>query len=101
MSGFIKEFYYGNIEPQARSTHANKAISKQLQILSEVEEYLTDKLDGEEKSKFLDFINAYSVVDGETALDSFIVGFRLGAAFTHDTFVSTNAPFTDFIKEDI
>lgn len=27
MSGFIKEFYFGNIEPQARSTRANKAIS--------------------------------------------------------------------------
>ena len=101
MSGFIKEFYFGNIKPQARSTRANKAISKQLQILSEAEEYLTNKLDGEEKSKFLDFVNAYSVVDGETALDSFIVGFRLGAAFTHDTFVDTNAPFADLLKEDV
>ena len=101
MSGFIKEFYFGNIEPQARSTRANKAISKQLQILSEAEEYLTNKLDDEEKSKFLDFVNAYSVVDGETALDSFIVGFRLGAAFTHDTFVDTNAPFADLLKEDV
>ncbi|NLB35879.1 MAG: hypothetical protein GX824_01000, partial [Clostridiales bacterium] len=82
MSGFIKEFYFGNIEPQARSTRANKAISKQLQIVSEAEEYLTNKLGGEEKSKFLDFVNAYGVVDGETALDSFIVGLRLGAAFT-------------------
>lgn len=51
MSGFIKKFYYGNIEPQSRSTRANKAISKQLEILSEAEEYLTNKLDGEEKNK--------------------------------------------------
>ena len=101
MSGFIEQFYYGNIEPQARSTRANKAMTKELQILEDVEQYLTEKLGDEAKSKFLDFVNAWSVVNGETALDSFIVGFRLGAAFTHDTFISDDAPFTDLLKEDI
>ena len=101
MSGFIEQFYYGNIEPQARSTRANKAMTKELQVLEEVEQYLTEKLSDEAKSKFLDFVNAWSVVNGETALDSFIVGFRLGAAFTHDTFISDDATFTDLLKEDI
>ncbi len=101
MSGFIEQFYYGNIEPQARSTRANKAMTKELQILEDVEQYLTEKLSDEAKSKFLDFVNAWSVVNGETALDSFIVGFRLGAAFTHDTFISEDAPFNDLLKEDI
>ena len=59
------------------------------------------KLSGEEKKKFLNFVNATSVVNGETALDSFIVGFRLGAAFTLDTFVSNDTPFTNLLKEDI
>lgn len=101
MSGFIEQFYYGDIEPQARSTRANKAMTKELQILEDVEQYLTEKLSDEAKSKFLDFVNAWSVVNGETALDSFIVGFRLGAAFTHDTFISEDAPFNDLLKEDI
>ena len=46
-------------------------------------------------------MNAWSVVNGETALDNFIVGFRLGAAFTHDTFISEDTPFIDLLKEDI
>lgn len=101
ISGFIEQFYYGNIEPQARGIGANKTMTKELGVLNDAEEYLTSKLSGEEKKKFLNFINAISVVHGETALDSFIVGFRLGAAFTFDTFVSNNTPFTNLLKEDI
>ncbi len=93
MKDFIKEFYYGNIDPQARSIKQSKAVMKEMQTLNETEEYLTAKLKGEEKSKFLDHVNAWSVVNGESNLDSFIVGFRLGAKFTYDTFISDNAPF--------
>ena len=100
MKDFIKEFYYGNIDPQARSTRCNKAVSKEMSMLSETEEYLTNKLKDEEKSKFLDHVNAWSVVNGESNLDSFIVGFRLGAKFTYDTFISDSAPFSDFLWED-
>ncbi len=33
MSKFIEEFYYGNIDPQARSTKQNKAVQKQMEVL--------------------------------------------------------------------
>ena len=51
------------------------------------------------KKKFLDFCNAWSVVNGESNLDSFIMGFRLGAQFAYDTFVNDEAPFKDLLKE--
>ena len=101
MSGFIEQFYYGNIEPQARGISANKTMAKELGVLNDAEEYFTSKLAGEEKKKFLDFVNATSVVNGETALDSFIVGFRLGASFTLDTFVSNDTPFANLLKESV
>ena len=63
------------------------------------EDFLTDNLSGESKKKFLEFSNAWSVVNGESNLDSFIMGFRLGANFTYDTFVSNEAPFQDLMKE--
>ena len=44
-------------------------------------------------------MNAWGVVNGESNLDSFIMGFRLGANFTYDTFVSEEAPFIDLLKE--
>ncbi len=99
MLKFIEEFYYGNLDPQARSTKQNKTVQKQMEILMLNEDYLTENLSGESKKKFLEFSNAWSVVDGESNLDSFIMGFRLGAQFTYDTFVKDEAPFMDLLKE--
>jgi hypothetical protein len=36
---------------------------------------------------------------GESELDSFIVGFRLGARIIYDTFVNDDTPYEDFLKE--
>lgn len=63
------------------------------------EDFLTEKLSGESKKNFLEFANAWGVVNGASNLDSFIMGFRLGAKFTYDTFVNENAPFQDLLKE--
>ena len=100
MIDFIKEFYYGNIDPQARSTKGSKTISKELSILSETEEYLATHLTGKDKDRFLDFANAWSVMLGEFNLDSFIVGFRLGAKFTYDTFLSNGDPLSGLLRDD-
>lgn len=99
MTNFIEEFYYGNLDPQARSTKENKTVQKQMEVLMLNEDYLTEKLSGESKKKFLEFVNAWGVVNGESNLDSFIMGFRLGAKFTYDTFANNNAPFQDLLKE--
>ena len=99
MGRFIEEFYYGNIDPQARSAKQNKTVQKQMEVLMKTEELLTSALKDEQKKWFLDFSNAWSVVNGESTLDSFIMGFRLGANFTYDAFISTETPFEDLLKE--
>ena len=99
MSNIIEDFYYGNLDPQARSTKENKAVQKQMEILMLNEDFLTENLSGESKKKFLEFSNAWSVVNGESNLDSFIMGFRLGSNFTYDTFVNEEAPFKDLLKK--
>lgn len=58
MSKFIEKFYYGNIDPQARSIKQNKTAKKQMEILMLNEDFLTEALTGENKKKFLDFVNA-------------------------------------------
>lgn len=50
MNSFIEEFYYGNIDPQARSSEQNKKVQHDMQTLNESEDFLTDKLSGEEKN---------------------------------------------------
>ena len=59
MGKFIEEFYYGNLDPQARSTKQNKAVQKQMEVLMLNEDYLTENLSGESKKKFLEFVNDY------------------------------------------
>ena len=99
MRHFIEQFYYGNIEPQERSTRMNKATQKQLEIMVNSEEILSKTLTEELKKLFLDYVDAWHEVNSESNLDSFIMGFRLGAAFTYDTFVSTEAPFTSYSED--
>ena len=99
MKNFIEEFYYGNIEPQARSTKQNKAVQKQMKILMTNEGFLTTALSDKNKKQFLDYVNAWSIVNGESNLDSFIMGFRLGAKFMLDTFVTSEPPFEDLLRE--
>lgn len=53
MKNFIEEFYYGNIEPQARSPQQNKAVQKQMKILMTNEDLLTTALSDENKKQFL------------------------------------------------
>ena len=99
MSKFIEEFYYGNIDPQARNTKKNKTVQKEMTVLTKTESLLTDSLKDDQKNWFIDFSNAWSIINAESNLDSFIMGFRLGANFTYDTFVATDAPFEDLLKE--
>ena len=47
MSKFIEEFYYGNIDSQARSNKQNKTVKKQMEVLMLNEEFLTEALTGE------------------------------------------------------
>ena len=99
MGRFIEEFYYGNIDPQARSTKQNKTMQKQMEVLMKTEELLTSALKDDQKKWFLDFSNAWSIVNGESTFDSFIMGFRLGANFAYDAFISSETPFEDLLKE--
>ena len=52
MGKFIEEFYYGNIDPQARSTKQNKAVQKQMEVLMLNEDFLTERLSGETRRNF-------------------------------------------------
>ena len=90
MSGFIEEFYYGNIEPQACSSELNKELKKLLSTLTEKEELITAKLNGNEKDLFSEYVNAYNKFLAFSIADGFISGFRLGARFTYDTFVESD-----------
>lgn len=99
MANFIEEFFYGNLDPQARNTKQNKIGQKQMEILMNNEEKLTAALDEENKKLFRDFANARGVANGKSILDSFIMNFQLDAKFTYDTFIRTDTPLEDLLNE--
>lgn len=91
MANFIEELYYGNIEPQNVKSKESKAYSREMKILSENEDILLEKLPEEDEKLFLEYVDAWGIVEGESVVDSFITGFKLGARFTYDTFVKTES----------
>ena len=88
MSGFIEDFYYGNIEPQECCSELKSELKKKLSVLAEKEETLMSKLNDEEKVLFVSYTSTYSDFLTVSIADSFISGFRLGSKFTLDTFVT-------------
>lgn len=88
MSKFIEDFYYGNIEPQNSSSELKTELKRKLSILTQTEEQLTAKLTEEEKGLFMKYASQSSEFLCVSNTDSFIAGFRLGAKFTYDTFVT-------------
>ena len=98
MTNFIEELYYGNIDPQARGYRPKSPAKKASDSLSGLEEKLTEHLAGEDKELFLRFCNAYAELMGECELDTFMNGFRLGARFMMDTFLSDDAPLESFLE---
>lgn len=97
MVNFIEELYYGNIEPQNKKRRESRNYSREMKVLSENEDMLLEKLSLEDKKLFLEYVDAWGIVDGESVVDSFITGFRLGAKFTYDVFV---LPENSLLKED-
>lgn len=59
MASFLEELYFGNIDPQARGYRKDSHIIKVSDSINELEEKLTERLQDEDKSLFLDFCNAY------------------------------------------
>lgn len=79
--GILEEFYFGNIDPNTQGFDHRSSYGKAMQRISDCESKLTELLEGKEKQLFLDFCNAWSEINGATAVNKFITGFKLGTQF--------------------
>lgn len=91
MANFIEELYYGHLDPQMRDVTHSDPIKKVSVDINELEDKLTERLHGEDKNPFLDFVNVYGELMGESNLENFISGFRYGAKMIFDTFCGDDA----------
>ena len=77
MKRVLEDLYFGEIQPNMNNE--NPRWQKVEQVVDENEEVLLKILEGKERKLFLDLVNAQSEVDGNTAVENFINGFKLGA----------------------
>ena len=99
MKSFIEKLYYGNIDPQDSGFEDDAGVQRELRTISQNEDWLTEHLTGEEKKRFLDFADAWSSYNGDSTLDGFVTGFRLGARFVMDTFVLPEASPQNYLQD--
>lgn len=95
MKNILEELYYGNIDLQSRCYRQGSHIFEVSAEMVDIEEQLNERLNGEEKEMFKRYVEAYAELMAASELDAFIVGFRIGARFAMDTFMSDKAPFRE------
>ncbi len=78
MRRILEDFYLGNIVPYDKRMAANSELRRMVKQVSDCESQLTERLNAEEQKLLNVLINAQHEIDRITALENFILGFRLG-----------------------
>ena len=100
MPNILEDLYYGNLTPCQRAVRPDSRIKKLMQKQSELESKLNGSFTEEQQANFEQYLSLCADLLDANCLDSFITGFRLGARFTHETFIGTDAPFADLTEDE-
>ena len=96
---FLENFFFGNVDPQSRAVKPGSRADKLRIYVTDHLPQIENALPDEQRGLLNKILDAQGELDTITELDSFIVGFRLGAAFTYDTFVNTDTPYRDLTEK--
>ena len=99
MPNILEDLYYGNLSPCQRAVRPGSKVQKLSQRQSDIETKLSESLTEEQRANLEQYLSVSADLLDANCLDSFITGFRLGARFTHEIFVGTDAPFTDLTED--
>ena len=73
MKNIMEELFLTQQEPYTCRSEQS------MQVISDTERELNDRLTGKDKALFRDLVNAYDNLNEDISLDSFVRGFRTGA----------------------
>ena len=79
MRNTLEDLYYGNITPGAQQIASNSELKRALDRIVRFESQLTERLDEDGKTILAKLIESKDEAESITALENFILGFRLGA----------------------
>ena len=79
MRNILEDLYYGNITPGAQQIAPNSELKRATDRVTRFEGQLTERLDETGQTILAKLIDSQHEIDSITALENFILGFRLGA----------------------
>ncbi len=74
----LEDFYYGNISPGTQQMAPNSELKRAANRVARFENQLTEQLDEAGQAVLAKLIESQHEIDDITALENFILGFRLG-----------------------
>ena len=92
---FLEDLFYGKINPFSRATAAGGKAEEMNQKIAEQYDALHCTLNQEQKEMLVRLMELNGESDTMGRLDSFVVGFRLGAACICDALLAEDAPYDD------
>ena len=75
----LEDFYYGNISPNEQQMAPGSELKRAVDRVAHYENQLTEMLDETGQTLLTKLIRSQHEIDSITALENFILGFRLGA----------------------
>ena len=78
----LEDLYYGNITPNEQQMAPDSELKKAVDRVTRFESQLTERLGETEQTILAKLIESQDEVESITALENFILGFRLGAKIT-------------------
>ena len=100
MPNILEDLYYGNLSPCQRTVRQDSRVKKLMQKQSDLDSRLNESFTEEQREIFEQYLSVSADLLDANCLDSFITGFRLGARFTHEIFIETNAPFAELTMDE-
>ena len=74
----LEDLYYGNITPGVQQITPNSELKRAVDRVARFESQLTERLDEDGQSILAKLVESKYEVESITALENFILGFRLG-----------------------
>ena len=82
MRNTLEDLYYGNITPGAQQVVPNSELKRATDRIARFESQLTERLDETGQTILAKLVESKDEVESITALENFILGFRLGTKLT-------------------
>ena len=79
MRNTLEDLYYGNITPGVQQIAPNSELKRATDRVARFESQLTERLDEAGQEILAKLIESKDEIESITALENFILGFRLGA----------------------